>query len=300
MTVRQSQWDLACFSYLAHAQVSHVARYPEANQGAEVTRTFSSLAGDGPIIAQDCAARGLRTALVANQIGDDPTGRHTRQRLAAVGVHYRASPGSAPRRTPHLTVITDDASTRTWFADLTHAYASLHQADTSPIEQARLAYIDGYTVIADAAAGALLAAAGAGVPVLLNLGGDRLHPKLHQAARQAHVFAVQTSLPEFQAQDADDTARSLLTELGAHAAVVTVGALGAVAVTRTTTHQIPARKVDVVHTHGAGAAFSAALAAAHLDGHDLPTALHLAGEAGTAHCTTVPGTDASTPERTAS
>ncbi|MFI9580474.1 carbohydrate kinase family protein [Streptomyces sp. NPDC052236] len=299
MTPRQPQWDLACFSYLAHAQVSHVSRYPAANQGAEVVWTFSSLAGDGPIVAQACAARGLRTALVANQVGHEPTGRHARQSLDAAGVH-RAGSGSAPRHTPHLTVITDDAGTRTWFADLTDAYASLHQADTSPLGQARLAYIDGYTVIADAAADALQAAATAGVPVLLNLGSDRIHPKLQQAAQQAHLFAVQTSMPEVQARDAQQTARSLLTELGAHAAVVTVGALGAVAVTHTSTHRIPAQKVDVVHTHGAGAAFSAGLAAAHLEGHDLPAALHFACKAGTAHCTTVPGTDTIIRERTAS
>jgi sugar/nucleoside kinase (ribokinase family) len=295
----QPPWDLACFSYLAHAQISHVSRYPSADQGAEVVRTFSSLAGDGPIVAQACAARGLSTALVANQVGHEPTGRHTRQSLDAAGVHHAGS-GPAPRHTPHLTVITDDAGTRTWFADLTHAYASLHQADTRPLAQARLAYIDGYTVIADAAADALRTAATAGVPVLLNLGSDPVHPKLRQAARQARLFAVQTSVPEDRARDAEQTARGLLTELGAHTAVVTVAALGAVAVTHTGTHRISAQKVDVVHTHGAGAAFSAGLAAAHLQGHDLPAALHFACEAGTAHCTTVPATGTVIRERTPS
>ncbi|MFD9190395.1 carbohydrate kinase family protein [Streptomyces phaeochromogenes] len=300
MTAGQAKWDLTCFSYLAHAQVSHVARYPEPNQGAEVTWTFSSLAGDGPMIAQACAARGLRTALIANQVGDDPTGRHARHSLDAAGVHHRAGPGPAPRHTPHLTVITDDAGTRTWFADLTHAYASLQQADTSLLARARLAYIDGYKVITDAASAALHTAAAAGVPVLLNLGSDPLHPKIQQAARQTHLFMVQTSLPEAQAREAEHTARTLLAELGAEAAVVTVGALGAVAVTRASIHQISARKADVVHTHGAGAAFSAGLAAAHLEGHDLPTALHFAGEAGTTHCTTVPGSNPIVRKRTAS
>ncbi|MGW4730416.1 carbohydrate kinase family protein [Streptomyces shenzhenensis] len=300
MTTRQPQWDLACFSYLAHAQVLHVPRYPGANQGTTVDWTFSSLAGDGPITAQVCATRGLSTALVANQVGHDPTGRHVRHSLDAAGVHHRAGSGPVPRHTPQLTVVTDELGTRTWFADLTHAYASLQQADTSPLGQARLAYIDGYTVIADAAADALHTAAAAGVPVLLNLGSDPVDAKLRQAARQAHLFAVQTSLPESQEQDAEHTALSLLAELGPHAAVVTVGALGVAAITRTSAHRISARRVDVVHTHGAGAAFSAGLAAAHLEGHDLPAALHYACEAGTAHCTTVPSTDTSIRERNAS
>ncbi|MGW3952978.1 PfkB family carbohydrate kinase [Streptomyces sp. NPDC004752] len=124
--------------------------------------------------------------------------------------------------------------------------------------------------------------------------------KVRQAARQAHLFAVQTGLPESQVQDAEHTACNLLTELGPHAAVVTVGALGVAAVTRAGTHRIPAQRVDVVHTHGAGAAFSAGLAAAHLEGHDLPAALHYACEAGTAHCTVVPSADIAHRERTAS
>lgn len=291
------RWDLACFSYLAHAQVLHVTRYPGANQGAEVDWAFSSLAGDGPIVAHAGALAGRRTALIANRVGPDTTGTHTQHTLAAAGVHHRAGPGPAPQRTPHLTVVTDNAGTRTWFADLTHAYASLHQADTSPLAHARLAYIDGYTVIADAAAEALRTTAATSTPVLLNLGGDLIHAKLRPAALEACLYVVQTSVPEDRAPDAPQTAHTLLEELRPHAAVVTMGALGAIAVTPTGHQHIPADRVAVLHTHGAGAAFSAGLATAYLDGQDLTAALHRACAAGTAHCTTIP--DTTIRERTA-
>ncbi|MET8979403.1 PfkB family carbohydrate kinase [Streptomyces sp. NPDC004539] len=298
MSTPRPRWDLACFSYLAHAQVLHVTRYPDADQGTEVGWTFPSLAGDGPLVARACAQRGLHTVLVANQTGQDLTGQQIRQTLETAGVHHRPGPGPAPDHTPHLTVVTDDAGTRTWFADLTDAHTSLHLADTTPLSTARLAYIDGYTVIADAAANALRATTAGGTPVLLNLGGDPLHPRLRAAAGHAHLYAVQTSLPEPRSHEAEHLARTLMAELRPYGAVVTLGALGAYALTRTSWHRVTAAKTDVTHTHGAGAAFSAALAAAHLDGHDLPAALHHACAAGTAHCTTVP--DLTVPGRTTS
>lgn len=43
--------DLACFGYLAYAQVFGVAAYPAANSGAQVTQIIPSLAGDAAIAA---------------------------------------------------------------------------------------------------------------------------------------------------------------------------------------------------------------------------------------------------------
>ncbi len=39
--------DLACFGYLAFAQVFAVKAYPAANSGAQVVQVFGSLAGEG-------------------------------------------------------------------------------------------------------------------------------------------------------------------------------------------------------------------------------------------------------------
>lgn len=279
-----SVWDLACFSYLAHAQVLHVDRYPRANHGAPVTRSHVSLAADGPITATVAARLGSCAVLVSNQVPSDAQGHAVRHRLIVAGVHH--APGShTPAQTPHLTVVTDSVGTRTWFADLTHARTSLNHADPAPLGRARLAYIDCYTVLAEPAARAITVAA-AGVPLLLNLGNDPVHPAIARAAANATVWAAQTGLPEENADLADTTARMLLDLLKPQTAVVTLGALGALALTTTARHQVAAPDVTVVDTHGAGAAFSAGLACAHLDGCDLPHALERACTAGSDHCAT--------------
>ncbi|MFC0844672.1 carbohydrate kinase family protein [Streptomyces noboritoensis] len=280
-------WDLACFSYLAHAQILHVARYPAADRGAPVDRSRTSLAGDGPITATVASSLGLRTVLVSNAVGDDLTGQAVTAQLHASRVEAPLC-GRRPAATPHLTVITDALGTRTWFADLAHVHDSLHHADKSPLARARLAYIDCYTVIAPLAARAIDTAATANVPLLLNLGNDPIHPAVADAALRATVLAVQTGLPEDQIDQADPLARDTLERLRPQAAIVTLGAHGAIALTRGrgTRLHVPARQVRVTDTHGAGAAFSAALAAAYLDGHDQAAALDRACAAGTAHCTT--------------
>ncbi|MFR9675817.1 carbohydrate kinase family protein [Streptomyces sp. TR02-1] len=286
--------DLACFSYLAHTQVLHVDTYPRADHGAEVHSTVTSLAADGPITALTAARTGLRTTLVTNQVGSDATGQHVRRVLAAEGVRNEAT-GPTPSATPQMTVVADRAGTRTWFADLTHAYISLKETDTSPLGRARMAYIDCYRVLTEHAVGAIRTAARCGVPLLLNLGNDPLDPAVRSAAEHATVWAVQTGLPEEQEDQAEAVATHLLGALRPHAAVVTLGAGGAVAVTSEGTHRVTARAVPVVHTHGAGAAFSAGLATAHLEGRPLASALRQACDVGSAHCSTRP--PGSTPAR---
>ncbi|MFB7645737.1 PfkB family carbohydrate kinase [Streptomyces sp. NPDC056084] len=281
-----ARWDLACFSYLAHAQILHVPRYPAADHGTIVDRSRTGLAADGPITACTGAALGLRTTLVANQVADDPTGTAVADHLRAAQVEVQASSRRRPLVTPHLTVITDTFGTRSWFAELAQVHDSLHYADMTPLGRARLAYIDAYTVIASSAARAIGTAASRDVPVVLNLGNDPIHPAVAEAAGRARLVAVQTGLPEDRADDADAVARDILERLAPEAAIVTLGALGAIALGGDgDRHQVHARAARVADTHGAGAAFSAGLAAAHLDGQDLKGMLARACAAGTAHCT---------------
>ncbi|MFF0574380.1 PfkB family carbohydrate kinase [Streptosporangium saharense] len=119
---------------------------------------------------------------------------------------------------------------------------------------------------------------------MLNLGSEPLQPAIEHAAATAEVIAVQTGLPEQHTGQADATVDALFNRLHPTAAVVTLGRHGAVARTGTGRHYTPAGHGLVIHTHGAGAAFSAGFAAAYLVGHELPTCLHLACTTGTAHC----------------
>jgi sugar/nucleoside kinase (ribokinase family) len=276
--------DLACFSYLASARLLTVDRYPAADTGTEVHGVLHSLAGDGPITALTAAGLGLDCALAANRVGPDAAGTLLLDQLEAAGIRHSLT-GRADGPTPEITVVTDRHGTRTWFAHLTHATSELPATDLTWLTRARAAYIDCYRAITQPATRAIQAAAHAGVPVILNLGSDPVHPAIERAAHGAEVIAVQTGLPEQQADRADATADALFHRLHPTAAVVTIGGHGAVARTSTARHRAPAGQGPITHTHGAGAAFSAGFAAAYLAGRHIPACLRLACTTGTAHCT---------------
>ncbi|MBJ3812349.1 carbohydrate kinase family protein [Streptomyces flavofungini] len=270
-------------SYLAYARVLHVDRYPQADTGAVVRHSEMSLAADGPITASVAAGRGATTILLSNPVSDDGPGRDVLKALRVAGVHQ--VPMHPAAETAHLTVIADRRGTRTWYAEPGPALHELDGLDLTPISNARLAYIDGYSILAPTAARAIQTAAAHDVPVLLNLGNDQPDPAIIAAARTATVYAVQTGLPQSQTDHVDTLADSLMSMFRPDAAIITLGDKGARARSAHGTHLVRAETVPTRSTHGAGAAFSAGLALAYLDGLGLPDALRLACHTGTEHCT---------------
>lgn len=274
--------DLACFGYLAHAQVTAVRAYPAANTGTEVVQVFPSLAGDAPITALTARRLGATVHLVSNRVGVDHAGQAVLDALDTVTVSHHAVPRTAhDAGTPQLTIVTDDADTRTWFAWLGDAVDQLGTVDLAPLAAARLAYIDCYRIL-DAPAAAAITASRA--QLLLNLGGDALTPSIAEAASGRHVAFVQTNLDEHDADRAEAVAADLHARLAPETVVVTLGRLGAIGYTAAGTFRVPAPQVPVRHTHGAGAAFSGGLAHAYLTGATAPQAVQAGCVAGTAHC----------------
>lgn len=274
--------DLACFGYLAYAQVFGVAAYPAANRGTQVTQIIPSLAGDAPITALTARQLGSHVGLVSNSVSFDPAGLTVLQTLDTIGVAHQAVPMavSGPG-TPQLTIVTDDAGTRTWFAWLGAALDQLNTVDLTPLTRARLGYIDCYRIIDRAAAAAITASR---VPLLLNLGGDPLSEAVASAAHNCHVAFVQTNLDEASADQAESLAAQLHEHIAAEAIVITLGRLGAFARTSTGTIRTSALSMPIRHTHGAGATFSGGLAHAHLSGAGLAKALQSACAVAAAHC----------------
>jgi sugar/nucleoside kinase (ribokinase family) len=274
--------DLACFGYLAYAQVFGVAAYPAANSGAQVTQIIPSLAGDAPIAALTARQLGLHVSLISNPVSLDPAGLAVLHTLDTIGVAHQAVPvAMAGLGTPQLTIITDDAGTRTWFAWLGIAIDQLNSADPTPLVTARLAHVDCYRVIDPASAAAISACR---APLLLNLGGDPLSEAVAAAASDRHVAFVQTNLDEADADEAETLAAQLHERIAADAVVITLGRFGAFARTATGTIRASAPSTAIRHTHGAGAAFSGGLAHAHLRGAGLAEALQAACTVATAHC----------------
>ncbi|WP_162907125.1 carbohydrate kinase family protein [Allorhizocola rhizosphaerae] len=276
--------DLACFGYLAYAQVTAVAAYPAANSGAQVDQVFPSLAGDAPLCALTARRLGVSAHLISNRVSLDPAGQAVLDALDTAGVTHHAVPTeTGGLGTPQLTIITDQAGTRTWFAWLGNAVDQLATVDLTPLTAARLAYIDCYRLMDSAAAAAITASR---APLLLNLGGDPLSDAIANAAAQRHIAFVQTNLDEHAADHAETLAAQLFDRLNPEAVVITLGRLGALGHTATATFRTSAPQVPVRHTHGAGAAFSGGLAHAYLTGATAWQAIHAACLVGTAHCAT--------------
>uniref|UniRef100_UPI00104144D6 carbohydrate kinase family protein n=1 Tax=Protofrankia symbiont of Coriaria ruscifolia TaxID=1306542 RepID=UPI00104144D6 len=279
--------DLVCVSYLAVAQILTVPRYPAADRDIEATERRTALAADGPLVAQIARLLGLRTGLITNPVGDDTDGNALLHRLTAAGITHRI-PTWSGLPTPHLTVITDQAGTRTTFAHLAGATALLPATDLTLLTHTPLIYLDGYHHMATATAQILRTLADRDRPqIVLNLGGDPPHPDLIAAAQHTRPTMIQTSL-RTSLPRATVFARTLATRLPTDTVVVTCGPAGAVAVhsPTSTQHHAPAPSVPVGHTYGVGAAFSAGYLTSltqHPD--DISTALRLGVSTATAHVT---------------
>ncbi|WP_211336437.1 PfkB family carbohydrate kinase [Nocardia tenerifensis] len=97
------------------------------------------------------------------------------------------------------------------------------------------------------------------VPIPLNLGGSDLSESVATALRGHPHLLIQTNVDDVDHEEAPAQARSLLAQTGARWVIVTTGAFGAVAVSRSEQLSVPAFPVAVRHTHSAGAAFSGGL-----------------------------------------
>src|SRR5439155_14695073 len=120
-------------------------------------------------------------------------------------------------------------------------------------------------------------------PLLLNLGGNPTDDNVIAAAGDRHVAMAQTSLDEADASQAEALADDLFTRLRPDAAVVTLGRLGAVAVTRAGIHRAAAPPVAAPHTYGPGAACSAGYAHALLSNANVDAALQARCRSGATH-----------------
>ena len=282
--------DLVCVSYLATADILRVASHPRRNHGAEILERIRSTAGDGTIAALTASALGLQTGLVANPVGADPEGEALVRHLEGWGVRLATAP-SLGAQTPFLAIVDDGDGFRTWLAWVPPgAVDCMGRTDWSAMSGARLAYIDCYAIIGDAAVRAVEVAARLEVPMLLNLGGDSLTASLAAAAVAGRVLAVQTSVdtgdgdPDDVLLRAQETAEQLFDQLRPTASVVTIGRYGAVARTADGPCGSAAEDVPVRFVHGAGAAFSAGFTMALLAGRDVKAALAQGCAVGTAHC----------------
>ncbi|WP_024805586.1 carbohydrate kinase family protein [Nocardia sp. BMG51109] len=274
---------VVCVSYLALAELWTVPQFPRANHGAEVRSIERSVAADGPTTAAALAALGAPTLLAANDIGSDDHGTFVRQWLEerAVECAFTTRPEVV---TPRTVVAADDDHTRTWFAHLPGVAASLEQVDLAPIAAASFLYVDCYEIIEQATIRVIDAGRTTEVPMLLNLGGSDLSESVATALRGHPHLLIQTNVDDTAHEESPALARSLLAQTSARWVIVTAGAFGAVAVSRSEQTSVPAFPVTVRHTHCAGAAFSGGLLYGLRAGWSMQLSMLLGSASGALQC----------------
>src|SRR5258708_22537364 len=210
---------VVCFSSLAAASLWQVAQFPRPNYGAEVHAIEESIAADGAMVAAALAGLGLPSLLLANNVGNDGSAAHARNWLHDRGLETDACMMEG-HPTPRVVVVGDNHHTRTFFPYLPGVADELERADLAPLATAAFAYVDGYAFIAKAASLAIRAAKAAGIPLLLNLGGDS-PAEVFDAIRGYPRLIVQTSVSEANVLGSQRLAGHLLGATGAAWAVLT-------------------------------------------------------------------------------
>ncbi|MBV9448670.1 MAG: carbohydrate kinase family protein [Streptosporangiaceae bacterium] len=274
---------VVCFSYLAAAELWQVPRFPLANSGAEVLSVERSIAADAPMVAAVLAAFGVPTLLLTNDIGNEQKGREVHGWLQRYGVTTTAKVRTGTT-TPQIAVVADNDATRTWFPHLPGVSNALAALDLSPLLSAPFAYVDCYQLIETAAIRAVEAARSANVPLLLNLGGSPLSSAVITAVRSYPRLIIQSNVNDAACEPAPRVADEVLTATGAAWAVITAGAAGAVAASKTKQLTTPAFRALVRHPHCAGAAFSAGLIYGLLNGWPMDDCLTLGCASGALRC----------------
>jgi sugar/nucleoside kinase (ribokinase family) len=274
---------VVCFSYLAAASLWQVGCFPVANHGAEVDQIEESVAADAPTVTAVLAALGLPSLLIANSLGDDPTGHQVRSWLERHQVQTTAGIKD-DSATPRIVVVGDSHHTRTMFPYLPGVADELERADLTPLDTASFAYIDGYKMLGKAAARAVHAAKAAQLPLLINLGGDHASDELLAALDGYPGLIVQTSIAEESLETAARLVKYLQADTQCEWAVITAGKAGVAAADKRGIVSVPAFRANVRHTHCAGAAFSGGLVYGLMHSWSIQDCLDLAAASGALRC----------------
>lgn len=272
---------VVCFGPIISGLILAVEKYPAADGGAFIQRKETYVGADSPMVAQTLARWGLPAHLICNALGDDAAGRSAIAQLSEAGASSTLRL-LGEYSTPVEVDICDLAGTRTWFVEGNQTiWDTICAADRGAIAQAGLVYLDWYARPCAAEIAALAAAHG--VPLYLNVEYSLAAP--HTNAELICRTAVCQSFVEesASASDALAVARALAGH-GVKRAIVTRGRHGCVGVEDGKEYVISAPQVQVAAALGAGAAFSAGMIYAMLQGKSFEQALRFAVGAGSYKC----------------
>lgn len=240
-----------------------------------------------------CARLGLRTTLVSS-VGDDEPGDAALEPLRAAGVDVAGVRRVAGARTQTAWILVDRATGERAVIFYRDPRLALDPAALrrGTIERARALHLD--ATDPELALCAANVAREVEIPVVLDADGYR--PELDPILCRVDFPIVSREFAETYSQGGPRETLARLCAEGARLAVVTLGAIGALARSGERQFESPGFRVDVRDTTGAGDAFHGAFVWALLEGLDAERSLRVANAAG-ALCCGAPGAQGGHPTR---
>lgn len=275
---------MVCFGMITPARVLIVDELPDWNTGAIWTEGAEFVSDDAAIVAGLLSGFGTGVELIGTVLGDDDAGHKTVNMLKGMGVQ-----GNFQLRrdieTPFEVNVSDSGGGRTYFWNRRpELLATLEDTDLSPLNEAKMLYIDWYD--APYIERAMRFARGLDVPVFLNIEhGHQDAEVLNSLLPHATLCQAVTDASQLSG-DAERVAK-MLTESGVSTALVTLASEGAVGMEDGTIIHVEAPSIDIVDTCGAGATFSAAFISSRLSGTGLERSIRFAVAAASLKCSVV-------------
>jgi len=274
--------DVVCFGMIIPALVLVVDGFPQHNTGIPVREAGEFVFDDAAIVACLLRQWGVQSALIGTALGEDAAGRRMADRLRELGVQGEIRL-SADIKTPFEVDISDPTGARTFFWERKpEVLATLDTADLSPVDGARLLYVDWYD--GEHILRPVEKAVEQGIPVFLNLEHGHLEPDiLRRYTRGVSICQVVTDAA--QREESAETVARTVAETGVETVLVTMAGDGCFAMRGDEALRVWSPEVAVVDGCAAGATFSAGFAYGYLRGWSLGEAVRFAVAAASLKCT---------------
>ena len=235
--------------------IAVVDQLPEHNTGAVIKEVSEFIFDDAAIVACLLRQWQVPSAIIGTAVGDDPRGRRLAKQLEDWGVSADIR-YTKEFHTPVEVDVSDSGGARTYFWQRTpQILSTLDTADLSPLNGARMLYVDWYD--GDHILRAMDEARRLGIPVFLNFEHGHVDPKLLQRyGGRATICQAVTDAAQLGHEPPVEVARKLL-RTGIQTAIITLAGEGCLAVQGSETIRVHAPRVEPVDGCGAGATFSA-------------------------------------------
>jgi sugar/nucleoside kinase (ribokinase family) len=243
------------FGMLTPVVIAVVDQLPEHNTGAIIKEVSEFVFDDAAIVACLLQQWGMPSAIIGTAVGDDPRGHRLAQQLEEWGVQSDVR-FTREFKTPVEVDVSDSGGARTYFWQRSSQILdTLDTADLSPLQGARILYVDWYD--GDHIVRAMDEAARLGIPVFLNFEHGHVDSQLLQRyGSRATICQAVTDAAQLGHEPPLEVARKLL-HTGIKTAIITLAGEGCLALQGNDGVRVHAPKMEAIDGCGAGATFTA-------------------------------------------